>query len=153
MFFAFLFDIKTLLKLLNIIDRNWSKKKKNLFKGQGHAQCEHYGYINPPSGGLGFWSDWLFCMSIGVRKKYLMDLHEMFARGGSRAKAQSVRFWGWSRLQFKSRIWITIQIQDPDYYQDYIQIARIFMQCLPEVCLGPRTDPLNLGMIQITIRI
>ena len=27
MFFAFLFDIKTILKLLNIIDRNWSKKQ------------------------------------------------------------------------------------------------------------------------------
>ena len=48
---------------------------------------------------------------------------------------------------------ITIQIQDPDYDQDYIQIARIFMKFLPEVCLDPRTNPLILGMIQIAIRI
>ena len=53
-----------------------------------------------------------------------------------------------SGLRFRSRIRITIQIQDPDYDQNYIEIARIFMQFLTEVCLGPRTNPLNLGMIQ-----
>ena len=78
----------------------------------------------------------------------MMDLHEFFARGESQTKAQSLTFWG---LQFRSRIRITIQ--DPDYDQDYIHIARIFMHFLPEVCLGPKTNPLNLGMIQIMIRI
>ena len=40
-----------------------------------------------------------------------------------------------------ARIRITIQIEDPDYAQDYNQISRIVMQFLPEVCLGLRTNP------------
>ena len=82
-----------------------------------------------------------------------MDLHAIFPKGGSRAKAQSVSFWGWSGLRFRSRIRITIQIQDPNYAPDYIPIARISMQFLPEVYPGLMTNLLNLGMIQITIRI
>ena len=40
-----------------------------------------------------------------------------------------------------------------DYDLDYIPIARILKQFLPELCLGPSVNPLNVGMIQITIRI
>ena len=78
--------------------------KKNLFKGKRPCPMWTSCIFNPPSGGLGFWSDWLVCVSIGFRKKKLMALHEIFARGGSRAKAQSVRFWGWSGLRFRSRL-------------------------------------------------
>ena len=42
---------------------------------------------------------------------------------------------------------------DPDYDPDPIRIVWICMKLRPEVCVGPRTNPLDLGMIRITIRI
>ena len=72
-----------------------------------------------------------------------MDLYEFFARGGSGQRHNLLDF---------GVIRITIQIQDPHYDQDYIPIAQIFTQFLPEVCFSPITNPLHLGMIQITIR-
>ena len=52
-----------------------------------------------------------------------------------RAKGQSVKFWGWSGLQSASRIRIRIQI------------ARICIKLLPEVCIWSRTNPLILAEV------